>query len=152
MVSKTLRDFQRTGGELSDFFYSRLSSSKFLSPLRNQYQLYPCLPAEAVSDSIARPRPSPPRFGMNFHRMKPIFSFLSVLIFIICAITIAYNIGQIIQVLLDTNGPRDALHNTQSSARCCAQSWTMGEIDRRRSSVDCWQHLATIDMPSRNYS
>jgi len=29
---------------------------------------------------------------------------------------------------------------------------TLSVIDRRRSSVDCWQHLATIDVSSRNYS
>jgi len=53
--------------------------------------------------------------------------------------------------LADSNGPRDALRHTQSSS-CCAQSWTLSVIDRRRLSVDCWQHLATIDVPSRNYS
>jgi len=38
------------------------------------------------------------------------------------------------QVLADTNRP-----HTQSWS-CCAQSWTMSVIDRRQSSVDCWQH------------
>jgi len=55
------------------------------------------------------------------------------------------------QVVVDVKRPRDPLRLTQSSS-CCAQSWTLSVIDRRRSSVDRWQHLATIDVPSRNYS
>jgi len=50
-----------------------------------------------------------------------------------------YAISRIIfclQVLADTSGPRDALRHTQSSS-CCAHSWTLSVIDRRRSSVDC---------------
>jgi len=37
-------------------------------------------------------------------------------------------------VLADTNGPRDALRHTQTSS-CCAQSWTLSVIVRRRSTV-----------------
>jgi len=48
-----------------------------------------------------------------------------------------------IQVLADTNGPRNALRHTQSSS-CCARSWTLSVIDRRRSSVNCWKQLATV--------
>jgi len=62
-----------------------------------------------------------------------------------------HTVHTVTQVLADTNGPRDALHYTQSSS-CCARSWTLSVIDRRRSSVDCWQHSATIDVPSQNYS
>jgi len=47
--------------------------------------------------------------------------------------------------LVDTNGPRNALHYTQSSS-CCAQSWKLSVIDRRWLSVNCGQHLATIDV------
>jgi len=34
----------------------------------------------------------------------------------------------------------------------CAQSWSLSVIDWERSSVDCWPHLTTIAVPSRNYS
>jgi len=37
-----------------------------------------------------------------------------------------------------------ALHHNQSSLYY-AQSWTLSVIDRQWSSVDCWQHLATIE-------
>jgi len=57
----------------------------------------------------------------------------------------------LIQVLVDTNWPRDALRHTQSSS-CCAQSRMLRVIDRRRSSVDWWQHLATMDVPLQNCS
>jgi len=55
--------------------------------------------------------------------------------------------------LAETNRPHDALYHTQSSL-CCAQSWkswTLSVIDRRRSSVDCWQHFVTINVPLQNY-
>jgi len=41
------------------------------------------------------------------------------------------------QVLVDTNGPRDALSHTQSSW-CCAQTgcWVWSTGDGRRSTVD----------------
>ena len=57
-----------------------------------------------------------------------------------------------IYLLYNTNGPRDVLHHTLQSSSCCAQSWTLSVISRRQSSVVCWQHLATIDVPSRNCS
>jgi len=50
-------------------------------------------------------------------------------------------------VLTHTKKPRDTLHHTQSSL-CCAQSWTMSVIDRRRLLVECGQHLAMIVIPS----
>jgi len=55
---------------------------------------------------------------------------------------------------IDTNGPRYACvtpsrHRAMHEARRWV--WSMSVIDRRRSSFDCWQHLATIDVPSRNY-
>jgi len=33
-----------------------------------------------------------------------------------------------------------------------AGCWVWSTSDGRRSTVECWQHLATIDVPSRNYS
>jgi len=46
------------------------------------------------------------------------------------------------QLLVDINGPCDVLHHTQSSS-CCEQSWMWSVVNRRRSSVNCWQHLVT---------
>jgi len=40
-------------------------------------------------------------------------------LFVICPVAVAYSVRQIIQVLVDTNGPRDALRHTQSLS-CCA--------------------------------
>jgi len=76
----------------------------------------------------------------TIHWQWCLFSVLSMpyLLGLVCIFALL--IGQ---VLVETNGLHNALRHTRLWS-CCAQSWSLSVIDRRRSSVDCWQLLATI--------